>query len=246
LKSKSLLILTLLSLAASFSHALDVEQIFGHAQPSFIHQYNERVLQWFLGRNPAIQKCVSAQDQKDLVKTLQNWSDWGDTYKIEKSPDRQLHLNFEVFYEQKGAGSKLSQGIRFRWPQQKTFSFRGTKWNENIWGAEIHSDSCRMSLLRRDRGAAGEFVVAENGERTVLQLAQGVKGDYYFGGLVTNSFPIYREQNLVGEILFLESYNLFLFGSEFFPIAVAHEKEFHQMALRFKWKSKDEYTVYYP
>lgn len=252
LKCGSLFLLIIGLLFPNLGHAIDVEQIFGHGDPEFIRQYNQRLFDWFMGRQLQFQKCLSAKDRQQLLAVLDFWTRWGEKYSknesVNSEKEKNLLLNFEVFYEQREKGALPLPGLRLRLPPDKLCAFRGHRGGGATWGVELKLDaafSCQLEVLKLAQEGKVEALLKGNGEKMLLQsMTSGQMGG--FSGIVRSAFPIYKNGNLSGELLFLNSYNLLLLDRSFLPIAAAHEKEFHQLALRMQWKSEHEYTVYYP
>ncbi|MGZ3796152.1 MAG: hypothetical protein ACXVB1_07305 [Pseudobdellovibrionaceae bacterium] len=244
MKPMSLIIAAGILLTRSLSFGLDVEEIFGHEDQKFIHAYNERLFQWFFTREKSLQKCFSEREKEQLVSVLNFWPSWGERYGTFN-----LLLNFEIFYEQNGKGSPITPGLRLRLPPMGSPALGEYKGDQGVWGVEVKMDplqSCHWQKIRKGQQAGTETLEVNAEEKMRLRPEEGSKMPYPFSRMVKSSFPIFTGPKLTGEILFLGSYNLLFFNRAFFPIALAHEKEFHQLALRMKWKSENEYSVYYP
>lgn len=233
------------------AHALGVEKIFGNDNPPFIQDYNRRLFNWFVSNQSSIQKCLTKSDQLQALKILKYWRTWGEEYiATEKNTPTLIFLNFEIFYEQKGEHSKLLPGFRMRLPQKGVFQYRHLRSGSDIWGFEVRTKadaSCQIQMIKLQNHKDGsQLLHFVNGEEILLRPAGTTKLKALIEDIVWNTFPIYLNQKLSDEILFLESFNLILLNRSFVPVALSHEKEFHQPLLRLRWKNENEFTVYYP
>lgn len=247
MKLRITIFMTILFLGSG-SYALDVEQIFGNDSPQFIRKYNERLFSWLMERTGKSGTCFSDKEKKQLRKILQYWPSWGEKYG-EGEPSKVLLLNFEVFYEQQGADQPITSGLRMRLPPEKLGSFRSFSGQGDTWGIEVRlseSQPCQIEALKFSRETGTVVLKQKDGRKTILRKVEGSKLLNPFLSAVGSSLAIYRDQELHEEVLFLNAYNLSFMNRAFFSIAMAHEKEFHQLPMRLKWKSESEYTVYYP
>lgn len=245
------LLILFTSLINSTCFAINLETFYGNNDAGFIHQYNHRFLNWFLGSQPQLKKCFTDKEAQQINIIIDHWKNWGENYNINNEDYvNGLLLNFEVFYTQSGEDSKIQSGIRLRLPAENHFTYKGIKGDSSVWGVETYLDKnlkCHTAVIKTAKDKSNhETLIFENGE--VLILKPRVRGQlkYYFLAIVNSSFPINRDEKLIAEVLSLDLYNLTLMAKQFSPIALSHQREFHQLAIRLRWKNPNEYTVYYP
>lgn len=238
MRSVSFLLVFFVYMSAS---GMSVQDVYGHSDDAFIVSYNQRLLKDFLKINEDFRKCISTDlEQKIINDILPRHKGWGETL-----PGGVIFIpHFEVFYRSRSADSQLEKGIRVEVPKGLEFqigSHRVSSAN-HAFGFEVllnQKGECEDHKIQRFM----RHLLYGSQERLDLKPKMFPDVDKYpFFDFIRAELGDKKE----GSIVFLRSFNLLFLNSKVYNYIEHHQKEFKQSVLRLSWKSRDEFTIYFP
>lgn len=233
-------ILLLLTIASPHNvYAINIHHMYGNKNKAYIQNYYKRLFKHFLDHHKQLQSCLSTQLQEEILQqVMPKYETWGDLY----ADEILLLPHFEVYYRSVSADSPLEAGFKLMLPVGSKVNVRGQQLSgANNQGFEFyldHKEKCQFNTIKKEKNQ----LVYSNGQKLSLKSSTSASTkDYPFAVLV---------RGRVGEgpnaVVMLEAFNGTFLNPKMFPWLDVHKRDFYQLALRISWKSKNEFTVYYP
>lgn len=252
-KMKHLFFLFLTIFFSAKGGAIPVDLLFGNQDSIYIKSYHQRQYTWQNENIFSFTKCLPPEISPLVGRIINETSTWGE--RLGTTGD--LMPAVEYYYRKEPDQNSLTYGLRLAVPKAYRPTFQKIiKFSDHqnpLWGVNISStetSTCKLVPIFKSAKAPFALMESRGDGQQVSTVYSSQKKEpqkqYPFRPVIINAIPVESNTKAPEEILLLSSFNLVFLSPDIVPLALKHEKEFHQLALRLIWNSRDDYTVFYP